>query len=150
MSRRFRLCVAKGRRGCFRPSYGWPKFTLFSKQKKRICGVKKKYISLPWPDLPSTLTQHFLWPHCNIIKDQLAPIRIYLGVTWTPIGKKGATLHHHRQMAKFGPIWELQAPLGTTERPFKDNFWTTLRPLWVCGTAFTQLWDNFETTLRQV
>ena len=25
-------CVAKGGRGCFRPSYGWPKLTLFSKK----------------------------------------------------------------------------------------------------------------------
>ena len=29
---RFRICVAKGGRGCFRPSYEWPKFTLVSKK----------------------------------------------------------------------------------------------------------------------
>ena len=33
MSRRFRVSVAKGGRGYFRPSYGRPKFTLFSKKK---------------------------------------------------------------------------------------------------------------------
>ena len=32
-SRRFRICVAKGGRGCFRLSYGRPKLTLFSKKK---------------------------------------------------------------------------------------------------------------------
>ena len=38
-SRRFILCVAKGGRGGFRPSYGRPKFTLF--KKKRILAIKK-------------------------------------------------------------------------------------------------------------
>ena len=36
MSRRFGICVAKGDRGYFRPSYGRPKFTLFSEKEKRI------------------------------------------------------------------------------------------------------------------
>ena len=31
MPRRFRICVAKGGRGCFRPSYVRPKLTLFSR-----------------------------------------------------------------------------------------------------------------------
>ena len=45
MSRRFRICVAKWGRGCKRPIYGRPKFTLFSKKVTRICGVTKKRIS---------------------------------------------------------------------------------------------------------
>ena len=31
MSRLFRICMAKGSRGCLRPSYGWPKLTLVSR-----------------------------------------------------------------------------------------------------------------------
>ena len=31
MSRGFRICMAKGGRGCSRLSYGWPKLTLFSR-----------------------------------------------------------------------------------------------------------------------
>ena len=38
MSRRFRICVANWGRGYFRPNYGRPKFTLFS--KKRDYGKK--------------------------------------------------------------------------------------------------------------
>ena len=41
-SRQFRLCVAKGGKGCFRLSYGCPKLTLFSQKKKQLKrGVKK-------------------------------------------------------------------------------------------------------------
>ena len=35
-SRRFRICVAKGGRGYFRPSYRRPKFTLISKKKRSV------------------------------------------------------------------------------------------------------------------
>ena len=45
MSRRFRMCVIKGGRRCFRPSNGWTKFTLFKKDKKPICCVQIKCIS---------------------------------------------------------------------------------------------------------
>ena len=42
ISRRFRICVAKGGRGCFRPSYGRPKLTLFSKKKSTKMSRRKK------------------------------------------------------------------------------------------------------------
>ena len=35
MSRRFRICLAKGGRGCLRPSYRRPKLTLISKKSKK-------------------------------------------------------------------------------------------------------------------
>ena len=34
MSRRFRICMAKGGRESLKPSYGWPKLTLISRGKK--------------------------------------------------------------------------------------------------------------------
>ena len=34
MSRRFRICMAKGGRGSARPTYGRPKLTLISREKK--------------------------------------------------------------------------------------------------------------------
>ena len=45
MSRRFRICVAKGGRWCFRPSYGRPKFTLFSEKKEANLRCSKKNVS---------------------------------------------------------------------------------------------------------
>ena len=45
MSRRFRVSVAKGGRGYFRPSYGRPKFTLFSKKKINVFEPLQKSIS---------------------------------------------------------------------------------------------------------
>ena len=39
MSRRFRICVAKGGRGCFRPSYGRPKLTLVPQKKIEVSKI---------------------------------------------------------------------------------------------------------------
>ena len=41
MSRRFRMCVPKGGRGCLRPSYGRPKLTLVSKKSSILQCCKK-------------------------------------------------------------------------------------------------------------
>ena len=57
MSRRFRMCVIKGGRRCFRPSNGWTKFTLFKKDKKPICCVQIKCISRNFRNWASLL--HF-------------------------------------------------------------------------------------------
>ena len=38
MSRRFRICMAKGGRESARPSYGRPKLTLISREKKITLG----------------------------------------------------------------------------------------------------------------
>ena len=42
MSRRFRICVAKGGRGCLRPSYGRQKLTLILKKKLPTLRCQKK------------------------------------------------------------------------------------------------------------
>ena len=41
-SRRFRICMAKGGRGSARPSYGRPKLTLISREKKSPWVVLEK------------------------------------------------------------------------------------------------------------
>ena len=38
MSRRFRICMAKGGRESLRPSYGGPKLTLLSRERKKTFG----------------------------------------------------------------------------------------------------------------
>ena len=43
MSRRFRICMAKGGRESARPSYGRPKLTLISRRKKPKKGVPKSW-----------------------------------------------------------------------------------------------------------
>ena len=43
MSRRFRICMAKGSRESARPSYGRPKLTLISRGKNKQKSCSKKY-----------------------------------------------------------------------------------------------------------
>ena len=59
MSRRFRICVAKGGRGYFRPSYGRPKFTLF-KKKNCKCDVKKNKHGRNFQNIASKTNQRWV------------------------------------------------------------------------------------------
>ena len=59
MSRWFRICEAKGGRGCFRLSYGRSKFTLFSKKKNCKCGVTKNKHGPNFQNIASKTNQ--LW-----------------------------------------------------------------------------------------
>ena len=47
---RFRICVPKGGKGCFRPSYRRPKLTLVSKRERKSPTLRchKKHISHKW------------------------------------------------------------------------------------------------------
>ena len=53
-------CVAKGGRGYFRPSYGRPKFTLFSKKKRSVVAVLKKNVSPKIVEIELSNLNHFL------------------------------------------------------------------------------------------
>ena len=69
-SRRFRICVAKGGRGCFRLSYRRPKLTLFSKKKSTKMSRCQKF---PRPQFSKYRFQiesawtHSLWAHADSI-----------------------------------------------------------------------------------
>ena len=69
-SRRFRICVAKGGRGCFRLSYGRPKLTLFSKKKSTKMSRRKKQARPQFSKYRfqnESAWAHSLWPHADSI-----------------------------------------------------------------------------------
>ena len=61
MSRRFRICMAKGGRGSARPTYGRPKLTLISREKKSPSAVLPKTFRPQFSRLSLAIESAVFW-----------------------------------------------------------------------------------------